>query len=124
MRWLLVIVTIDSASLHYESDFLQDANIGERIAGHRNDVSKIAGLECADLIRPSEEFGPIEEACLESSQGGHAVLDHKNKFTGLCTVGKGTNVRTDRHRNSSGELFAKFLGVKIERAVISFGLDG
>jgi hypothetical protein len=44
LTFLLVIVPIDDAALHYEGDFLQGADVGERIARNGNNVSEIARL--------------------------------------------------------------------------------
>jgi len=65
-RFLRAIVTIDCAALHYETDFLQNAYVRERVAGNGNNVGKIAWFKGADLILPTEKLGSIEEAALQN----------------------------------------------------------
>jgi|HubBroStandDraft_2_1064218.scaffolds.fasta_scaffold61793_2 hypothetical protein len=42
--FLMVIAPVDCAALHDEGDLLEGADIGERIAGNRDDVREEAGL--------------------------------------------------------------------------------
>ena len=119
-----MIAAIDCSTLHHEADFLQDADIGERIARNSNDICQIAGFEGADLILPAEEFCAVEEVGLESGERGHAVFNHQVKFAGLGAVGKGTDVGADGHWDPGCELLAKFLGVEVLHAVFALRLSG
>src|SRR5580700_6304097 len=106
-----MIAAIDCSTFHHEADFLQDADIGERIARNSNDICEIARFEGADLILPAEEFCAVEEVGLESSERGHAVFNHQDKFAGLCAVREWADVGADGHWDAGCELLAKFLGV-------------
>lgn len=115
-----MIAAVDHATFHHEADFLYYADVFDRIAGDGNDVGKIAGLEGANLILPTEELCAIEHVCLERCERGHAVLNHEKEFAGLRAVRKWTDVRANGHRDARRELPAKLSSVKILHSMFAF----
>ena len=119
-----MISAVDPAGFHHEADLLQDAYVGEGVAGNSNDICEIAWLESADLILPTEKFRAVEEIGLKSGERRHAIFNHEAKFAGLRAVREWTDIGAYSHGYASGELLAKFLGVEVLHAVFAFALRG
>ncbi len=56
-RMLHPRVFVNHAALHHEIDMLQRAHVGQGIGIHRNDVGKLAGLNGAHILGPSNQIG-------------------------------------------------------------------
>src|SRR5271157_49475 len=56
----------DRAILHHKAHTLDGGNVVERVAGDGDDVSKVAGLELADLALPAEELGSFNHVSLQN----------------------------------------------------------
>src|SRR5690349_7951304 len=115
---------VDDTAFHHEANILYHGNVRKRVARNSDDVGEIARLESADLIGPAKELGAVEQVSLQCGEWRHAVFDHENEFAGLRAVGKGADVRADRHGNSGSELPAELLGVKFLHAAFTYGRRG
>ncbi len=113
---------VDYAALHDEIHFLENVNVVERIAGDGDDIGEIAGLECAYLILPAEQFCAVEKVRLQRGERRHSVFHHEIEFASLRAVREWADIGANSHRYACGELFAKFLAVKVEQLVAA--LDG
>ncbi len=102
----------DDAAFHDECDFLQDADVRQRVAGNRDDVGEVAGLQRADLPLPAEQLGAVQRAGLKRGQRRHAVLHHQRELAGLRAVGKRPDVGAHRDGNAGGELLREIRGVE------------
>src|SRR5580658_1598842 len=74
----------DHAAFHHKSDFLQDVDVGQWVAGNRDNVRQVAVLECANLAFPAEELGCVDGSGLNGCQRRQSVLHHELEFARLC----------------------------------------
>ena len=44
------------STFHYEFHLLQDGDVRDRVALHRDQIGKFSGLHCADIIGPIEQI--------------------------------------------------------------------
>ena len=58
------LLPIHNATLHDKAYACDRADVLGRIAGHGDDVGKVAGLELANLPLPSQQFGAVQHICL------------------------------------------------------------
>src|SRR5580704_28237 len=82
----------DDAAFHHERDFLQDADVGQWVAGNRDNVGQVAVLECANLAFPAKELRCVDGAGLNGCQRRQSVLHHEREFTRLRAMRERTHV--------------------------------
>ena len=95
-----------------------DADVVERIPGHRDYVGEISGLQLADLPLPHKNFSAFQHVRLQYGERLHSVTHHKHQFARLRTVGERPNVGTDGQRNTRSNLLFELLNMVIEGFVL------
>src|SRR5690348_2282604 len=65
-RWGSARGTVDDAVLHYEIHSGRGADVGDRVAGHSNNIGELARSQHAEIIA-AEQFGGEAGGCLQAA---------------------------------------------------------
>ena len=80
------LLFVDHARLHDERHFRHELDVGQRVAGHGDEVGELARLDGAEVLLNPEELRPLECGGLDGLHGGHAGLDHIAEFLRVLAV--------------------------------------
>src|ERR1700730_492819 len=91
------IVADDGSILHDEFYGFERANIGGGVAGDRNDMGVVAGLDGSDLLGPADDVGGFDGGSLNGVDRLHAEFDHLGELLGVVPVRINTCVGAEGH---------------------------
>lgn len=110
---------VDHSAFHDELHVLDGGDVVEGIAGDGDYVGVEAGFQLAHFFLPGEDLRAVEVVGLEDGGGGHAVLHQQLELAGLSAVGEGSNVGTDGHGDSGGDLAFELVNLVVEHGVLA-----
>ena len=82
-----VVVAVDLAALHHEPHLLGHGDVGERVAGHGDDVGEQAGLEAAAVVDVDQLGGRRWSRRGWPASGVMPAVDEREQLLGVAAVG-------------------------------------
>ena len=112
------LVFVHDTLLHDEVDPLEHADIGKRIARHRDDVGGFPGSERAEQLRVSDEIGCFDGRRLNALHRRHAVLDHEGELASVRAMRANAGVGPEGHLHPGAHGFGEIAALRVSEFVI------
>src|SRR5690606_40061744 len=119
LRLLSGVRALDDLDVdHHEDDLLQPADVLQRVAGDRNDVGKLAGLDSTDAVVPAAQFRADPGACLYGFGRCHAGFDEHRELARENDGVDGIAAEIDAGRDLDSAFVGAPYGREEDRAVV------